>query len=160
MESSAAAACIKLLAQARADLAKAQAEKDELAVAATSIGVGSAYRSATQELAIWESLFPQYYAATKGAREAAADGEHGAAAVGILVRHYSGRKAAPGFGNHTNGIAVDFVATQGGVVLGANVSQNPAWVSSWFHKWLVQHATADFHFKPIPTEAWHWEYKP
>jgi hypothetical protein len=46
------------------------------------------------------------------------------------------------------------------VVLGANVSQNPAWVSSWFHKWLVQHATADFHFKPIPTEAWHWEYKP
>ncbi|APR86248.1 Hypothetical protein A7982_11597 [Minicystis rosea] len=78
----------------------------------------------------------------------------------IMVGHYSGRKAAPGFGNHTNGIAVDFVATQGGSTLGANVSQNRLWLASWFHQWLVAHAAADFHFKPIATEAWHWEYRP
>lgn len=79
---------------------------------------------------------------------------------GIMVRWYSGRKAAPGFGNHTNGIAVDFTTTQSGVRLGANTSQNKIWLDSWFHQWLVAHAASDFNFKPIATEAWHWEYKP
>jgi hypothetical protein len=160
MQTAAAAACQLLLAQARTDLAAAQAAKEDLALAASGIGAGSCYRSATQELAIWESLFPQYYAATSDARSAAADGEHGAAAVGIMVNYYAARKAAPGFGNHTAGIAVDLVTTQGGTALGANMSQNRLWVGSWLHQWLVKHATADFHFKPIATEAWHWEYRP
>ena len=76
-----------------------------------------------------------------------------------MVSYYSGRKAAPGFGNHTNGIAMDFVTTQGGTALGANMSQNRLWVASWLHHWLVDHA-GDFNFKPIATEAWHWEYRP
>jgi hypothetical protein len=160
MRSDAASGCLALLTKARADLAAAQGTGDALAVAATSIGAGSCYRSATQELAIWESLFPQYYTATQDARAAADGGEHGPAAVAILVRHYSGRKAAPGFGNHTAGVAVDFVTTQGGTVLGANVSQNPAWIASWLHVWLVAHAASDFNFKPIATEAWHWEFRP
>jgi hypothetical protein len=54
---------------------------------------------------------------------------------------------------------MDFIATRGGVALGANVSQNRVWFASWFHAWLVAHA-ADFKFKPIPSEAWHWEYRP
>jgi hypothetical protein len=160
MRSDAATACRDLLTKARADLAAAQAGGDELATAASAIGAGSGYRSATQELAIWESLFPQYYAATSDARGAADGGEHGTAAVGIMVSHYTSRKAAPGFGNHTAGIAMDFVTTQGGTVLGANVSQNRLWVASWLHQWFVAHAAAEFHFKPIATEAWHWEYRP
>lgn len=160
MQVDAAAACRSLLSKARVDLAAAQGAEDALAKAATTLGAGSAYRSATQELAIWESLFPQYYSATADARAAAADGAHGEPAVTIMVSHYSGRKAAPGFGNHTNGIAVDFVTTQGGVALGANVSQNRQWVASWFHQWLVAHAASEFKFKPIATEAWHWEYRP
>jgi hypothetical protein len=159
MRSDAVAACRQLLASARADLATAQGAGEALAVAATSIGAGSGYRSATDELTIWESLFPQYYAATSAARAAADGGEHGAAAVSIMVAYYSGRKAAPGFGNHTEGIAMDFITNQGGVALGASVAQNPLWRASWLHGWIVAHAPA-LHWTPLSTEAWHWEFHP
>lgn len=148
-----------LLAQARADLATATTAGDALAVACTAIGVGSSYRSASQELRIWENLFPQYYEATAGDRAAAEGGEHGPAAVRIMVRHYSGRKAAPGFGNHTLAVAVDFSTTQGGASLGASTSQESAWRAGWLHQWLEVHA-GEYHFHSIPTEAWHWEYRP
>ncbi|WP_224242992.1 eCIS core domain-containing protein [Hyalangium gracile] len=149
----------QMLAAARADLQAARTANEALALGATSIGVGSAYRSATQELTIWEDLFPQYYAATAGDRATAEGGEHGAAAVRVMVAHYTTRKAAPGFGNHTNGIAVDFTTTQGGAALGANTSQNELWRASWFHAWLVAHAS-QYHFQPLASEAWHWEYRP
>jgi hypothetical protein len=76
-----------------------------------------------------------------------------------MVKHYKARKAAPGFGNHTEGVAMDFVTQQGGVKLTAEYDQNPLWRASWFHHWLVAHA-AELSFKPIPTEAWHWEFRP
>ncbi|WP_224362372.1 eCIS core domain-containing protein [Hyalangium versicolor] len=155
----AAPSLTSLLARARADLATAQAAHDTLATGAGRIGVGSAYRGATEELNIWERLFPDYYSATQAERTAAPGGEHGPAAVRIMVTHYTSRKAAPGFGNHTNGIAVDFTTVQGGTALGASTAQNALWRASWFHHWLVEHA-ADFHFQPLATEAWHWEYRP
>jgi len=148
-----------LLTRARADLEAARRAGEALAVAATAIGVGSAYRGAVEELSIWEQLFPQYYEATATDRAAAAGGQHGPAAVQVMVRHYSGRKAAPGFGNHTNGIAVDFTTTQGGTALGPSTVQEAQWRASWFHRWLVGHAR-EFEFQPIPTEAWHWEHRP
>jgi D-alanyl-D-alanine carboxypeptidase len=159
MRSDAAASCRDLLAQARADLATAKTAGDATATAATSIGIVSAYRSATDELGIWQSLFPAYYAATATARAAAQGGEHGPAAVQIMVNHYASRKAAPGFGNHTEGIAVDFTTVQGGVTLTASVAQNALWAASWLHQWLATHA-ANFHFTPLSTEAWHWEFHP
>lgn len=148
-----------LLAQARADLATAQAAGTALAVACTGIGVSSSYRSASTELSIWRRLFPDYYAATADARAEAEGGEHGSAAVAIMVGHYSGRKAAPGFGNHTLAVAVDFSTTQGGTALGPSTAQERAWRASWLHAWLVANA-ATYHFNPIATEAWHWEYRP
>ena len=159
LRSDAAPHLTALLAQARADLATARAAHDALAIHATTIGVTSAYRSATTELQIWQDLFPDYYAATTSERAAAAGGPHGPAAVQIMVRYYTTRKAAPGFGNHTNGVAIDFTTTQSGVHLGASTSQRTAWRASWLHAWLVAHATS-FGFQPLSTEEWHWEYTP
>lgn len=147
-----------LLAQARADLKKAQDEGDALATEVKSIGAGSTYRNPQEDFKIWDSLFEQYYNATKKAREAADGGEHGAAAVTIMVGHYSGRKAPPGFSNHTSGIAVDFVTKEGKDDLGANVSQNERWKKSWLHQWLVKNA-ATYNFHPLATEAFHWNHE-
>jgi hypothetical protein len=55
---------------------------------------------------------------------------------------------------------VDFVSHQGDKDLSAKFDQNGLWLAPWLHQWLVAHAAADFNFKPIATEAWHWEYKP
>jgi hypothetical protein len=147
-----------LLTQARADLKKAQDEGDALATEVKSIGAGSTYRNPQEDFKIWDSLFEQYYNATKKAREAADGGEHGAAAVSIMVGHYSGRKAPPGFSNHTSGIAVDFVTKEGKDDLGANVSQNERWKKSWLHQWLVKNA-ATYNFHPLATEAFHWNHE-
>jgi hypothetical protein len=73
-----------------------------------------------------------------------------------------GRIAAPGYSNHQGGIALDFwqERTRGNAI--ANDSDDPSrcrWRLSWFHGWLRTHA-ADFGFQPIPTEEWHWEYRP
>ena len=169
----AAPAFTQLLARARADLAALQApladgvtvsddvkQARELAAPASAIGIGSAYRSAPEELAIWQVLFPKYFHDTTRARQAAVGGEFGDAAVGVLVNHYSGRKAAPGFGNHTLGIAVDFTTTQGtgdSAKLGPDGSQTALWMASWLHVWLV-HNAGTFHITFLATEAWHWEF--
>ena len=79
-------------------------------------------------------------------------------AVSILVAHYTGSKAAPGFSNHSSGIAVDFTTTEGKDTLGAYKSQNARWKKSWLHQWLVTNA-ATYNFEPLATEAFHWSHK-
>jgi hypothetical protein len=147
-----------LLTQARADLKKDQDAGDALALEVKSVGAGSTYRNPQEDFKIWDTLFEQYYNATKKAREAAEGGEHGAKAVSIMVGHYSGRKAVPGFSNHTSGIAVDFVTKEGKDDLGANVSQNERWKKSWLHQWLVKNA-ATYNFHPLATESFHWDHQ-
>lgn len=39
----------------------------------------------------------------------------------------------------------------------AKKAQNDGWKSTWLHRWLVANA-ARFGFKPLSTEAWHWDY--
>lgn len=165
LQKDAAPALASLLAKCREDLKAEQEAGDALAASATAILVGSAYRGAVEELKIWQDLFPQYYKETAEKRAAAPGGEHGDKALTSLVNHYLGGKAAPGFGNHTNGIAVDFNAVQGGTSLATLRSQNAQWIKSWLYLWLAGkdgkpgHAK-DFGFTPIATEAWHWEYHP
>ena len=72
-----------------------------------------------------------------------------------------GKIAAPGYSNHQNGIAIDFLQT----ARKATRSRTPtkkewrkAWYASWFHRWLRNNAHL-FDFQPIPTEEWHWEYR-
>jgi D-alanyl-D-alanine dipeptidase len=53
---------------------------------------------------------------------------------------------------------MDIAPTQGGAHYTAKKKQNKAWESTWLRKWLLKNA-ARSGFQPIPTEAWHWEYK-
>lgn len=61
------------------------------------------------------------------------------------------RKAPPGFSNHSDGRAVDFVTTQAGIRYGASTPQRAAWRRTWLHAWLLRHA-AEYRFH-------HWHPK-
>jgi hypothetical protein len=149
---------IALLAKARADLKAAQDAGDAQAQTVKSIKVGNSYRDTKQDFGLWDGYFAQYYEETRKAREAAEGGEHGPKAVAIMVAHYTGAKAAPGFSNHTSGIAVDFATVEGKDTLGSYKSQNERWKKSWLHKWLVANAD-NFNYEPLATEAFHWSHK-
>lgn len=73
--------------------------------------------------------------------------------VDILV----GRKAVPGFSNHTRGRAVDFTTKQGKWVFTASSAQKAGWVNTWLHQWLVDNA-AGHRFRPYEKEPWHWDH--
>jgi len=167
MRQGAAANCIRLLAAARRDLATEQMgppvglaaqQHQNAARNVVSIGIGSAYRSHEEETRIWKfQCFPTYYKDTGSARETLVGGAHGNAAVAYLVDYFSGRKAPPGFSNHSDGRAVDFITTEGGKDYGPHGYQRKAWARTWLHLWLVQHAM-EYRFHPLATEEWHWDY--
>jgi hypothetical protein len=147
----------KLLEKARADLKAAQDSGDAQAQSVKSIGIGNAYRGAKEDFGLWDKYFSQYYEETRAKREAAEGGPHGPKALQIMVSHYMGAKAAPGFSNHTAGIAVDFATEEGKSKLGSNRSQNALWKKTWLHLWLVANA-ATFNYEPLATEAFHWSH--
>jgi LAS superfamily LD-carboxypeptidase LdcB len=153
--------CHELLAKARAELA--DEKRDGVAV-----GIASAYRDVAKETELWESYYGNYYQQTQTTRYFLPGGEHGEAAARVLALYISDRKAAPGYGNHSQGIAVDFLTTVGKAAkgktshkvihLGASMSQKGAWLQSWLFKWLNDNAHK-FGFRPYKKEPWHWEYK-
>jgi LAS superfamily LD-carboxypeptidase LdcB len=173
----AAAKLALLLTAARADLKAEQAafgklskEQQESARKAANadgsavvtdvkrIWIVSAYRDFKYDESKWHGLFKSnYYPKTRAARAALPGGEHGREAVKYLAKHISGKKAPPGFSNHSNGKAVDFGTLEGAVELSANVDQNARWKKAWLHRWLVKRHQ-EFGFKPLATEAWHWDF--
>lgn len=146
-----------LLEQARSDLKRQRGEKIREALEVSDIGVHSAYRSFERDKAAWLNAFEKHFKATRNERAGLEGGEYGDQAVELMVNVMRKFKAAPGFSRHTSGVAVDFKTTEGNVTLKANSNQNGKWKRTWFHKWLVKNATR-FKFKPLATEAWHWEY--
>jgi hypothetical protein len=168
MRAEAAGKCIELLRAAREDLARdqmgppadsADSAREHLARSVRSIGIGSAYRSHAEERLIWANdCFPKYYRATYGRRMAAQGGPHGEEAVRIMVEYFSPRKAPPGFSNHSNGNAVDFMTIQGGITYTANTSQRVGWRKTWLHAWLLEHAN-QYGFRPLQSEEWHWDFR-
>ena len=144
----------RLLAAARADLAKAGLADR------VRIGITSAYRSADRQLDIWQGKgggrkrgFPHYYRQTQAARRRFSD-EHGPEAAQALVAYMGKYVAAPGYSNHQDGLAIDFGTGEvGGSGLGKIGPK------AWFHQWLVKNA-ARFGFRPYEAEAWHWVYRP
>lgn len=84
-------------------------------------------------------------------------GRHGRAAVQLLARYISPRKAAPGFSNHSDGTAVDFVTTQDGRLYTDETSRE-LWRQTWLHPWLVANA-ATYRFNALASEEWHWDYR-
>jgi LAS superfamily LD-carboxypeptidase LdcB len=89
---------------------------------------------------------------------AAQGGPHGEEAVRIMVEYFSPRKAPPGFSNHSNGNAVDFMTIQGGITYTANTSQRVGWRKTWLHAWLLEHAN-QYGFRPLQSEEWHWDFR-
>jgi hypothetical protein len=89
-------------------------------------------------------------------------GEYGGQAVRLMVNNISPLKAAPGFSNHSRGIAVDFFSVESGVLVQARVGAhvdavNKRFEQSWLYHWLKKHEKT-FGIHRIRTEAWHWEF--
>ncbi|MFL6255094.1 MAG: D-alanyl-D-alanine carboxypeptidase family protein [Pyrinomonadaceae bacterium] len=158
MRRDAAGQCRLLLEQARSDLKRQQEEGIREALEVSDIGVFSAYRSFERDRAAWLNAFEKHFKATKNERAGLEGGEYGDQAVELMVNVMRKFKAAPGFSRHTSGVAVDFRTTEGNVTLDADSDQNERWKKSWLYKWLVKNAKK-FKFKPLATEAWHWDYE-
>ena len=167
-----ATAAGRLLAAASADLAVAQRGGDADALRTIRLGATSGYRSSTHQRDLWLGYFSDkggYYDRSRAAREKLPAGPHSDEAVAYMLRPLKrggfglgGRIAAPGYSNHQGGIAIDFSQKRkrGHEII--NKSYDPwrqKWHDSWFHQWLRANA-ATYKFKPIPTEEWHWEYRP
>jgi hypothetical protein len=163
--------CIDLLRKARADLKDAKAAGS--AAQDISVGLTSAYRGPAYDKGLWLSFFQtkyyelksrkikgQFYVGEKK-RQALAD-----ALAEDLLRYLDGKKAAPGYSNHTRGIAVDFKTFENGVMHTAETGKgdaalaalNRAWEATWFYHWLQDHKQA-YGMERIHKEAWHWEFK-
>lgn len=147
-----------LLAQARADLAKQQAEKDVHALKVKSIGIASAYRSLTSDFSAWRDAFSTRYNKTKDERANLPGGEHGQEAFKLVLSGMKKYKAVPGFSNHTKGMAIDFKTKEGKKTLSAKSSHKAGWQKSWLYNWLTSNA-ANHGFQPLTTEEWHWDHK-
>jgi LAS superfamily LD-carboxypeptidase LdcB len=76
-----------------------------------------------------------------------------------MVKYVGHYKAAPGYSNHTQGLAFDITTTEGGTLYTADASQNAAWEKTWLRKWMLANA-GRFGFHKLSTEAWHWDWKP
>lgn len=108
MRKVAARACRELLAAARAALSESQAARDRKALGTTAIRVLSAYRSYAHDTRAYNAAFDKHYEKTMEHRAGLTGGPHGDAAVAHLMNVLKGKKAPPGYSNHSNGLAVDF----------------------------------------------------
>ena len=156
----AADACRRLLADARAALAAAQAAGDAPARAVQRIGVVSAYRSVRAQFNAWNAGFARYYQRTAARRQAAPGGEHGEQATELTARYIGGILASPGYSLHNDGRAVDLRTVEGGHTLGASTDQRDAWRRSWLFGWLTGNAARYGFFQNLSIdEPWHWEFR-
>jgi len=156
MRKAAAGKCRALLAEAREALKAAQEAGDERANNTADIVVHSAYRDFKEDGAAWERAFGQHYRKMLKKRAFAGD-PLGPAALRYMVHKLIPLKAPPGYSNHSNGAAVDFGTTVGGVYYKADSSTRPEWRELWLYGWLCKNARR-FGFKQLPSEEWHWDF--
>ncbi|HEX5657052.1 MAG TPA: D-alanyl-D-alanine carboxypeptidase family protein [Polyangiales bacterium] len=145
-----------LLAAARAALADAKSADDAKANKTSSLGVCSAYRAYDYDAARWRETFKKLYDKMR-AKSLYVGQEHGTAAANYMLQKILPLKAPPGFSNHSNGKAVDFRTMHAGTDYVADSEQREGWRTTWLHGWLVENA-ADYGFKPLASEEWHWDY--
>lgn len=153
MRAEAAESCKKLFAAARSDIAADSNIK-------VTLGLTSAYRSASHQFQLWQDYFPDYYKNTTSQREAIAAGIHSEEAAQLLAKYIRPKIAAPGYSNHNKGLAVDFKNTENGITLRNKTKKEDIekWQASWFWKWLNANA-AQNNFYAYVAEPWHWEYR-
>ena len=151
MVKAAAKQCRALLAAARAKLGDAAGKNG-------SIRALSGYRPVEKERDLWNGYFEQYYWATYEHLMKFPGGSTSEAAVQYVAAYVSDRKAAPGYGNHSAGVAMDFSTTVGRVTYSTRMSQKAGWKKTPFYHWLRDNA-GEFDFHPYVKEPWHWEFK-
>lgn len=164
MRADAAAAAGRLLAAANRALAEARVRADADAARTRRIDATSGYRHRQHQERLWRGYFPRYYNETADGRARLRGGPHGAAAVRYMIDVFGipARIAAPGYSNHQNGIAIDFLQRRAPGHRIANSTRGAAvrrWRETWFHRWLRSNARA-YGFEPYEREPWHWEYRP
>lgn len=135
-----------------------QMDKSALALNCTYIGVNNAYRPLEGDFKAWINAYPKALDRTARARKRLSTGPYSKEAVAIMADDLYGKKALPGFSNHTKGLAIDFETTQDGQRLGPTVAQKEDWRKSWLYAWLKKNG-AKFGFRQLPTEEWHWDHK-
>lgn len=154
--------CRTMLAELRKKLILMKKAGDPGAVRADFIKAFSGYRSTHEQFLIWQKKFPLHYANTMAARRKLTGGEHGRAAVSYMRRFMSQNIAAPGYSIHNNGLAMDFVISQGGKFVRNSTGKQytDVWRGTWFWKWLTANATRyGFYQNQAIDEPWHWEYR-
>lgn len=154
----AAADCVRLLNAARQDI--------RLQGRAVSIGLTSAYRSASEQFRLWQQYFTEpangYYKRTATQRQSQADGEHGETAAQLTATFIRPKIAVPGFSNHNNGLAIDFLNVENGNTIPNKTTKEATdqWKGTWFWAWMVVNAqTYNFFQNTNINEPWHWEYR-
>lgn len=160
MRKVAARACRELLAAARAALSEGQAAGDRRALGTTVIRVLSAYRSYAHDTRAYNAAFDKHYEKTIEHRAGLMGGPHGDAAVAHLMNVLKGKKAPPGYSNHSNGLAVDFGTSfaHRNYVTNTDEDHRAGWRRTWFHAWLRDNARR-FGFHALQTEEWHWDFR-
>lgn len=157
MRTRAAGRCRELLAAARAELEEAKQAGDARARNTESVVIHSAYRTVAEDTAAWEKTFRKHYGKAME-KNRFADDPLGPRALRYMVTTLIPLKAPPGYSNHSNGAALDFGTTFGGVYYGADSSKKIEWRETWLHRWLKENA-AKFSFKPLASEEWHWDFE-
>jgi LAS superfamily LD-carboxypeptidase LdcB len=157
----AAQAAQRMIAQARTDLAAAQARGDKHARQVADLGMLSAYRATTHQVLLWQNYFKSdFYPRTADARAQLPGGPHGKQAVEFILRRaIIPSLAPPGYSNHNRALAIDFRTREAGREITSNFDADNlrAWQHAWLLAWLKMHAH-EYGFHPYPVEPWHWEY--
>jgi hypothetical protein len=157
----AAREAVRLLAQARADLAAAKAQGNPHARQVEDLGMLSAYRATTHQVLLWQGYFKShFYPLTKPGRAKLPGGPHGKQAEQLILRQaIIPSLAPPGYSNHNRALAIDFRTREAGREITSNFDADNlrAWQKSWLLAWLKAHAR-EYGFKPYVVEPWHWEY--
>ncbi len=152
----------KEAAKSAKDMLKAIREAIASAQKNVTVGVNSAYRSASSQFRLWnEYVTNQYYPDTTNYRKGLEGGEHGDKAAEYLARYTRGRIATPGYSNHNNGLAIDISNKEDGKRLRnkTNKSDTDKWRQSWLWSWLSTNAAKyNFYQDNDIDEPWHWVY--
>lgn len=156
MRTKAAAALGKLLAAARAarDVSGEGGAKNTV-----SIGINSAYRSARTQFTLWDSRFVQYMWGYRKDELGDLTVPPGDIDPEALASYIGGKTACPGYSNHNEGYAVDFLlkVKEGGKTVSYKAGNRSGWKTTWFWAWLCDHA-GEYGFEPYSAEPWHWNY--
>jgi hypothetical protein len=162
MRLDAAQAASNLVRDANLACTAARKQRNADAIETTLIDATSGYRSTAEQRDEWNGAFPRSYDDTLALRSAQGGGEHGDEAATLLAEYLGHRVAAPGYSQHTAGIAIDLRQHRSPgrpQVVNATTEYAVAlWRNTWLYGWLRANAS-HYGFVPYEPEPWHWIFR-